>query len=175
MRGAEEPAVNRRQFLEFTVALAAAASLTRLVGEQQALGAARLLPWIPTQVQVDEWLEHYKICTQQGVSHFKDIMATVFSGRPEPTADGLGVRWTATLEDTQAELTLYLEAERAFHLLESDRQAVAVSQGEGYWAGREGESRNNPKYLGLSNEAFGWYNGWAVGHADRTRRPVLST
>jgi hypothetical protein len=75
------------------------------------------------------------------------------------------------LTDTVWDAKLYLEAERAFHALESDRQEVAVSQGAGYAAGRDGLSRVNPSYRGPSNQAFGWYNSWAVGHFDRTRQP----
>jgi hypothetical protein len=59
--------MNRRQFLQYTVALAAAASITRLIVGSSAL-AGEALPeaWIPTQAEVDEWLTYYKLSVRQG-------------------------------------------------------------------------------------------------------------
>lgn len=157
--------MNRRQFLQFTVALAASASITRLVvGTSVLEGVPPPAPWIPTQAEVDEWLDYYKIAVRAGCQSFSDIVSGAANAEP----------WLGMAQN-QADWTLYREAEKAFAALARDRQAVSMSQGDGYWAGREGEPRCNPVYTGPSNEAFGWYNSWAVGHFDRTRRPVLST
>jgi hypothetical protein len=147
--------MNRRQFLQFTVALAVAAPLARLgvapAGAQFATPPAfDPTTWVPTGAQVAEWLEYYKLAVRTGVERFNDIVATVFVEHPNPDADR----------------ELYQAAERAWTVLSSDRAAVAVSQGAGYQAGRDGQPRFNPRYTAPSNEAFGWYNSWGVGNFD---------
>jgi len=162
--------MNRRQFLTYTVAIAAAAPFARLdIAKANATPAEIASAWVPTQAEVDEWLGYYKIAVQQGVERFSDVVATIFSGRPEEQP-GLGTRFAATVEEGREEHELFVKAEQAFVALESDRRAVAISQGAGYIAGRDGLPRLNPRYTGPSHEGFGWYNMWAVG--DRDRRGV---
>jgi hypothetical protein len=149
--------MNRRQFLQYTVALAAAASITRLVVGTSALaGEALPEPWIPTQAEVDEWLEYYKLSVRTGVKSFNDIVCGASNAEP----------WLGIAQN-RSDWELYREAEAAFLRLESDRRDVAITQGEGYAAGRDGRPRLNECFRGPSNQAFGWYNYWAVGDADR--------
>ncbi len=161
--------MNSRQFLSYTIALAAMAPLARVLVTAEPAGAATMsidpaprlgAVWVPTQAEVDEWLEYYKICVQQGVEKFADIVLTV----PKPEGDD------GTLTDPIEYPRLFEAAERAFAALHSDRMAVAYSQGKGYDAGRDGLPRHCVAYTAPSNEGFGWYNMWAVG--DRDRRGV---
>ena len=167
--------MNRCQFLTYTVAIAAAAPFAKLIQPSQDPVAAPLplgtpdvppIRWIPTQAEVDEWLTYYKIAVQQGVERFSDVVATILTGRPEHTHD-LGTRFAATPQEAIDEERLFADAERAFEALHADRMAVAISQGAGYSAGRDGLPRENLRYTGPSHEAFGWYNMWAVGDRDR--------
>jgi len=156
--------VNRRQFLAYTIAIGAAAPFARMIQPAEAQPAVAMPPilWSPTQAEVDEWLAYYKIAVRQGVERFADIV----QGAPEILIGDDGKPYVVNVVDQH----LFEEAERAFHRLDHDRQAVAWSQGQGYYAGRNGLPRENPRYTGPSHEAFGWYNMWAVG--DRDRRGV---
>jgi hypothetical protein len=154
--------VNRRRFLQFTIALAACAPIAHLPSaldkDEAALAApSEWLPtgWVPSQDQVDEWLTYYKMIVSSGCARFGDVMNTLFADM--------------SAEDRQRELDLLRQAEYSFHQLEHDRAMVAVSQGAGYAVGREGLRRCNPDYSAASNEAFGWYNGWAQGSLDYHR------
>lgn len=154
--------MNRRRFLQYTIALAVSAPLAKLgvvpTGAQVPtvdLHDPRL--WIPTQAQVDEWLTYYKAAVGQGVRRFADI----FLGLPE-VLDAEDGPIVVHVPDH----SLYDQAERAFGLLQGDRFAVGGSQSHGYNAGREGQPRFNPLYTAPSNESFGWYNGWATGNFD---------
>lgn len=157
--------MNRRQFLTYTVALAVAAPLARLGVMPTDAAEGSPLPvypdrWVPTQVEVDEWLAYYKVAVRTGVERFADVVNTVFAN--------------TGYEERAQELLLYEEAERAWLQLSRDRQNVAFSQGYGYAAGLDGKPRFCGTYTGPSHEGFGWYNMWAVGHADRVRREVKS-
>lgn len=151
--------MNRRRFLQLSIALAACAPIAHLRPDDIGKVApdVPVVPgWEPTQADVNEWLVYYKIAVRQGVERFHTVMAKNFV--------------TDTPEETAEELDLYKQAEAAFDALEADRGNVAWSQGAGYAAGRDGHPRENPRYTAASNEAFGWYNGWAVGHQDRLRK-----
>lgn len=155
--------MNRRQFLTYTIALAVAAPLARLSVLPTDAAESAPLPvypdrWVPTQAEVDEWLAYYKMAVRSGVERFDHVVDTVFAD--------------TSYEERAQELLLYEEAERAWRQLSADRHAVAWSQGAGYSAGRDGLPRFNERYTAASNEAFGWYNFWAVGHADRVRRSL---
>lgn len=148
--------MTRRRFLQLTVVLAACAPIARLtspfaVADPVGTPAptASLFGWVPDQAQVDEWLTYYKIAVQSGHRRFVDIMAKSFADQ----------RVDETLE-------MYGQAEHAFNAIEDDRFRVAISQGAGYEQGRQGLPRVNPRYSAASNEAFGWYNGWATGYLD---------
>jgi hypothetical protein len=163
--------MNRRQFLQYTVALAAAAPFAKIALLPEAQSAPLpVVEWIPTPEQVLEWLEYYKLALKVGHTKFSDALANTFTGKPVPTKDGLGIHWTSTLEDTRAELKLFQEAERAFKALEDDRGRVGYAQGDGYALGRVGAARRTMLYTGPSNEGFAWYNGWDVGHSVLQRR-----
>ncbi len=158
--------MNRRRFLQFTIALAATAPIARVLLANEAVAGATLTiapepplgaVWVPTQAEVDEWLEYYKICVREGCEKFADIMKTVYY---HETDDGV-------LTASGPEVDLHDQAERAFNALHSDRMAVAFSQGQGYSAGRDGLPRHNVAYKAPSNEGFGWFNMWAVGDRDR--------
>jgi hypothetical protein len=161
--------MNRRRFLQFTIALAVAAPIARLlVTVEPASDATVPMPpgpqlgavWIPTQAEVDEWLDYYKICVQQGCERFQDLMRVVYA--VESDDEGAPI-----FTDTDMSLENYRQAERGYTALAADRYAVAMSQGAGYAAGRDGLPRHTVAYTAPSNEAFGWYNMWAVGDADR--------
>lgn len=162
--------MNRRQFLTYTVALAVAAPFAKMItvadtGAMIPTPPAQPDPrvWVPTQTEVDEWLEYYKLSVWNGhrsLAHLMGNQAFSIQSYDEfPSIAG-----------SKEEVELFEAAERAFRQLEHDRNAVSVSQGVGYDAGREGLPRFNALYTAPSNEAFGWYNYWAVGNADRLRR-----
>ena len=150
--------MNRRQFLQITVSLAAAAALPTVgVGTD----LVKLPPadeiWIPTVPQVAEWLEYYKLTVTHAHQRFADIVLGL-------AADG----------DDPAELMrTFAGAERDFDLMEGERRRVGAQQYSGYEAGRSGRPRANPAFLKPSHPAFGWYNYWAVGDYDRRWREGL--
>lgn len=151
--------MNRRRFLQFTVALAVAAPLAH-----RFLLAPGVMPdllperWIPTNAQVAEWLEYYKLYVRAGCEKFADVVKAAFAGEP------------MDLQQVADEFEFFDAAERAFMQLNGDRSAVGGSQGLGYDAGRGGLPRFSQAFTGPSNAGFAWYNGWAVGHFDRTRK-----
>jgi hypothetical protein len=144
--------MNRRQFLQLTVAIAAASALPAVMPPN----AVVVLPpadeiWIPTVLQVAEWLEYYKLTVKHAHERFADIV--------------LGL---ATEGDDPLELErIFASAEHDFNLMEGERRRVGWEQGSGYNAGRTGQPRANPKLLKPSHPGFGWYNYWAIGDYDR--------
>lgn len=147
--------MNRRRFLQITVAMAAVTQLPSLVARDPIIS----LPppdeiWIPTVGQVAEWLEYYKLTVSAAHRRFADMVLGL-------AADG----------DDPAELLRTFEsAERDFDLMESERGQVGLQQGWGYQAGFDGLPRANPRFLKPSHCGFGWYNYWAVGDYDRRRK-----
>lgn len=144
--------MNRRQFLQITVAMAAAAAMPIHRGSE----LATVLPppdeiWIPTVPEVAQWLEYYKLTVAQAGQRFSDIV--------------LGL---ATEDDDPAELARsFATAERDFERMHDERMHVARENYSGYEAGRNGRARTNPRFLKPSHPGFAWYNYWAVGDYDR--------
>lgn len=156
--------MNRRAFLQFTIALAVAAPLAHLGLPAYADPALPRSPprsaWEPTPEEVHEWLQYYKRVTSAKAQDFHSVMATAFDQDDMPLS----------VERTRQELEMYEEAQRAYWCLEGDRRGVGPAQGDGYFAGRSGQARSNPRYLGPSNEGFAWFNGWTIGNNDRLGR-----
>lgn len=149
--------MNRRRFLQFTIALAAAAVVPASV-----LDAARETTtkrWVPVQAQVDEWLQWYKLTTDRRHKRFVDIALYAFPDEPE-----------STVAEGEAEHRLFSAAEGSFEVLQQTREAVADAQGRGYIAGRDGLPRFSGDYVEQSSPGFAWYNGWNVGFNDRLGR-----
>jgi hypothetical protein len=152
--------MNRRQFLQMTVSIAAAAALPIAVAGEvvKALPLPQLGQiWIPTVPQVAEWLEYYKITVAQANQRFQDIVL------------GLSTDGESALDLAQT----FQSAERDFYAMEGERTRVAYQQYSGYEAGRSGRPRQNVAFAKPSHPAFGWYNYWAVGDYDRRFREGL--
>jgi hypothetical protein len=159
--------MNRRQFLQYTVALAVAAPLAHLGPFPTAVSAVAPQPaapaqWIPTEDEVHEWLQYYKMTLQVGHTKFADAVGGLFNAQGGAVPHGK--------DEIPHDPALFLEAERAFNALERDRGNVAWSQGAGYTQGRDDLPRYNSRFTAPSNEGFAWYNGWLVGNNDRYRR-----
>lgn len=157
--------MNRRQFLQYTVALAVAAPLAKLAimpTDAAVASPAPLYPpaWIPTEAAVHEWLQYYKITVQHGAMRFHEIVQQSFTGEP-------------SLANTREELGLFEEAERAYAKMEGDRGRVGYAAGHGYAAGKaspNGVRPGNAAFTGPSNEGYAWHNGWIVGQNDLHHR-----
>lgn len=158
--------MNRRQFLQYTVALAVAAPLAKLtlLPANEAVATMLQQPyppeWIPTETEVHEWLQYYKITVQHGAMRFHDLVQRSFTSEP-------------SLANTREELGLFEEAERAYDKTEYDRGRVGYAAGQGYGLGRtsaNGIRPGNAAFTGPSNEGFAWHNGWIVGHNDLHNR-----
>lgn len=150
--------MNRRRFLQFTIALAVAAPLAKLslLPEAVAAPVGTPLNWSPTAEEVHEWLQYYKLTLTVGHQKFADAIGGLFNAQgfdPEPAEQLISPEE-------------FLEAERAFKALEADRGYIGGAHNHGYMVGRNGGVRRNDHYTGPSNEGFSWYNGWLVGHND---------
>lgn len=147
--------MSRRRFLQITVSMVAVGTMPALVPGDSIV---RVPPpdeiWIPTVLEVAEWLEYYKLTVTHANQRFTDIMLNL-----------------ATENDDPAELErIFSSAEADFNLMQGERQRVAGEQYSGYEAGRGGRPRANPRFLKPSHPGFGWYNYWAVGDYDRRRK-----
>lgn len=156
--------MNRRRFLQYTIALAATAPLSTLglvSFEGGQLPPVPLNPsiWVPTQAEVDEWLTYYKLAVRQGCERFVDVVLGV-------PAETLEQETGPHVEFKVADQALFDAAEHAFLALEGDRRRVGVAQGFGYAYGRDGHPRFNAALTAPSNESLAWYNGWATGNLD---------
>jgi hypothetical protein len=140
-------------------------------------GLNRLAPatWIPTQPQVDEWLEYYKLCTTLRAKDYLGIMSSAFGvtmSKPiSPTDDGHVIYQSRA--ETEEDFEAFMEAETAFNRLEADRTCVGHEYLNGYEAARTGAQRFNGRFLWASNRGYSWYNGWEVGEFDRLWRAGL--
>jgi hypothetical protein len=160
--------MNRRQFLQYTVALAVAAPLAHLAMLPEAQSAPlAAVEWVPTEAEVNEWLQYYKLSLKVGHEKFADAVGGLFDAQR-----GIGI--THEEDEITHDPALFREAERAFNALERDRGNVAWSQGAGYNCGRDGGARRHMSFSGPSNEGFAWHNGWLVGNNDRYRRVTLA-
>lgn len=144
--------MNRRQFLQITVAMAATAAMPIHRGSE----LAPVLPppdeiWIPTVPEVAQWLEYYKLTVAQAGQRFSDIVLGL-------ATDG---------DDPEVLARDFAHAERDFERMEGERMRVARENYSGYDAGRSGRPRANPRFLKPSHPGFAWYNYWAVGDYDR--------
>jgi hypothetical protein len=152
--------MNRRRFLQFTIALAIAAPLAKLgvqpLGDQEPQPTGAPTEWIPTQAEVNEWMVYYKLAVKGGFESFAKTLERAFN--------------TETVAQTLEDLELFKAGEKAFDDLHADRICTGFGQGMGYTRGRDGKPRYNPYFTGPSNEGFGWYFGWAVGNHDRERK-----
>lgn len=153
--------MNRRRFLELTIAFAAAAELPSIT---QAHAPAER--WIPTEAEVAEWLEYHKVAVRIAHEDFSAAVEAAFAvgGDGNPLAAGA---------KRVEELQIFEEAERAFNNMAAVRVSVSVAQGWGYRAGREGLPRCEPRYEQASYAGYGWYNGWEVGNFDYLWRTGL--
>lgn len=156
--------MNRRAFLQYTIALAAAASTAHL-GIPMDQASADVLPaippaWTPTAEEVHEWLQYRKRFVWASSLDFHSMMATAFDNDGGFPSEG----------ESALEHSMFQQAEKAYNDLETDRQGVAPAIGYGYCAGRDNLPRLAPQYTGPSNEGFAWHNGWIVGNNDRLRR-----
>lgn len=149
--------MNRRRFLQITVAIAAAAALPAVVRRDAlVVDGVTVMPaadeiWIPTVPQVAEWLEYYKLTVAAAHQRFADIVLGLAADGDDPVA----------LERD------FADAERDFNAMEGERRRVAHENYSGYDAGRSGRPRANPRFAKASHPAFAWYNYWAVGDYDR--------
>lgn len=150
--------MNRRQFIKFTAALAAASAGSLMPSSPPEAALPVPVPppvqWIPTQAEVDWWLEYYKLCVTAQAQTLTQALANSFT---VTDIDAI-----VSAEDVKA----LAAAEKAWGALEAQRQRVGWVQGQGYAAGRYGAERFNPLYKGPSHPAFAWYNSWAVGNFD---------
>lgn len=150
--------MNRRQFLQYTIALAAAAPLARIALLPEAQAAPLpVVEWVPTEAEVREWLQYYKLTVKMGSQKFHDAVGGLFNA--QEFLDRADIV-------TTIDPALFLQAERSFESLEHDRHCVAYYQGQGYGEGRLGAARRNMAFTGPSNAGFAWYNGWLLGHND---------
>lgn len=136
--------MNRRQFLQFTVALGVAATLP--------IDFPANYRWIPTADEVDEWLEYYKIC--------------ITFGRQKKFAQIIGEAFRGEVEAQDRELLKAAETEFA-RLGELPFDCRPYSA---YEAGINGLPRYCGDFTGPSHRAFAWYNGWRIGNDDRLWR-----
>lgn len=160
--------MNRRQFIQMTMSIAAAAALPGIV--KAAGPAAPLAPprWTPSVEEVAAWLEYYKAYTAGLRPDIHDITgqgwATLEWGPnhkllerdPEPQTEAPG-----TL------VARFKQFEDAFKSQESDRIQVAQEFLHGYDAGKDGSERYCGRFDRASNAAYAWYHYWAVGDFDR--------
>lgn len=161
--------MNRRRFLQYTIALAGAAATAKL-GIPLTQASADVLPeippaWTPTPEEVHEWLQYRKRFVWAGARDFHSMVAGAFDLEDDTFP---------TVAQSESELALYQQGERAYRDLESDRMGVASALGWGYCAGRDNLPRLNPRYTGPSNEGFAWHNGWIVGNNDRLGKVTLA-
>lgn len=155
--------MNRRQFLQYTIALAAAASTAKLALPITQASADVLPPappaWTPTPEAVHEWLQYRKRFVWARSRDFHSMMADAFDHNDDLHYPTRG--------ETAVEHDLFKQGEDAYRSLESDRNGVSAALGYGYCAGRDNLPRLNPNFTGPSNEGFAWHNGWLVGNNDR--------
>jgi ribosome modulation factor len=138
--------VNRRQFLQFTVALGVAAALPAAF--------PATYRWIPTDEEVDRWLEYYKICRTTGQQKsFAKIVGEAFPG-----------------EMDAQERKLLRAAETEFARL--GELPLDCRPHSAYEAGINGLPRYCGDFTVPSHRAFAWYNGWRIGNDDRLWREM---
>lgn len=151
--------MSRRRFLQITVSMAAAAAVSPFPTHALEPSDVRMGPdlWIPTVLEVAEWLEYYKLTVGMANRRFHEIIATLGTEN----------------DDAQVFIDEFSTAERDFDRMQSARREVTLMQGAGHHAGRTGQPRRNPAFLQRSHTGFGWYNYWAVGDYDRRRAEGL--
>jgi hypothetical protein len=135
-------------------------------------GLNRLAPatWIPTQPQVDEWLEYYKLSTTLRSKDYLGIMANAFGVALLVDSNGDTQVIYPNRGQAEQDYEDFEIARVAFEALEEDRTGVGHEYLNGYEAARTGAQRFNGRFLWASNRGYSWYNGWAVGEFDRLWR-----
>lgn len=150
-------AISRRRFLLFVALFGPATEFGRIARAQfAALMEHAHGHWIPSEEQVAEWLMHYKLATIAGAHSLGYALAAMVD--------------TETLEQTREWISKQEGLDLAMADFDRARVGVAFAMGAGYSAGRDGAQRMTPEYTRPSHQGFAWYNGWAVGDADRRRR-----
>lgn len=162
--------MNRRQFIQMTMTIAAAAVIPVKLLESQAAAQGVTLQWIPTKEEVANWLEYYKAWTAglrpdihditgQGWATFtydRQLSTLPVEREPDVVAEAPGVL-----------VSRFKQFEDAFKAQESDRAKVGREFLAGYDAGKDGSQRYCARFDRPSNQAYAWYHYWAVGDFDR--------
>lgn len=161
--------MNRRQFIQMTMSLAAAAAIpaVAITMAKEARVAAGLPPrpqWMPSKEEVAEWLEYYKAYTAGLRPDIHDLDTPV---RRCTDSAGIEVTVKEIPEQPTALLARFKAFEAAFVSQESDRGGVAREFLAGYDAGRDGSQRYCARFDRPSNRAYAWYHYWQVGDFDR--------
>lgn len=157
--------MNRRQFIQMTMSLAAATALPVLAINANIVPPPPPPRWVPTPEEVANWLEYYKAYTAGLRPDIHDLASTesVEVSRDCKEKDLLG----AFTENAEGLLARFKAFEAAFNSQECDRNQVAIEFMHGYDAGRDGSERYCGKFDRPSNAAYAWYHYWAVGDFDR--------
>jgi hypothetical protein len=153
--------MNRRQFIQMTMSLAAAAALP-----VAAINAAIVPPppqpkWVPSREEVAYWLEYYKAWTaglRPDIHDFSSIEPDRVIGNPAPL---MGAELAVPM------VARFAAFEDAFRSQESDRGQVAREFLAGYDAGKDGSQRYCARFDRPSNAGYAWYHYWQVGDFDR--------
>lgn len=153
--------MNRRQFIQMTMSLAAATALPVLAINANIVPPPPPPRWVPTPEEVANWLEYYKAYTAGLRPDIHDFI-------PSERVRGAPINVDpVALEDPKIMVATLESFEMAFRSQESDRQQVAIEFMHGYDAGRYGSQRYCGKFDKPSNAAYAWYHYWAVGDFDR--------
>lgn len=118
--------------------------------------SAVVTKWLPTQAEVEAWLERYKrACAQIG------DQATAFANREVDTGTAAKTRqWLADEEG-------WFDSWEKFQTIRRD---VGAAMGAGYIAARDGWVAEDCPYPDRSDLAMAWHNSWWVGRRDYERR-----
>lgn len=141
--------MNRRQFIQMTMSLAAATALPVALINRDIVPPPPPPRWTPTPEEVANWLEYYQAYT---------------AGLRPDIHDIVGAEHDKATRDVVRHFNAFLDA---FKSQETDRQQVAIEFMHGYDAGRYGSQRYCGKFDRPSNAAYAWYHYWAVGDFDR--------
>jgi hypothetical protein len=146
--------MNRRQFIQMTMSLAAATALPVLAINANIVPAPPPPRWVPSKEEVANWLEYYKAYTAGLRPDIHDLVRVDDGGK--------------VIDQTAVSLLKQFKAfEAAFRSQESDRHRVSREFLLGYDAGKDGSQRYCGRFDRPSNASYAWYHYWQVGDFDR--------
>jgi hypothetical protein len=156
--------MNRRAFIEITMAFAAAVPVAVIAADASIVPAPPPARWTPTPEEVALWLEYYQAYRAKLRPDIHDISTPVQQLYNKHGHEVGGPREVP--EDPMTLLAKFQAFEMAFEMQEHDRNQVAVQFIAGYEAGRDGAERYCGRFERPSNSAYAWYHYWQVGHED---------